>query len=368
MENRTKIALLTILLLAVSIRQTMAQDMNYTQYFSAPIYYNPAYTGINEGLRARFLYRNQWPALPVSFKSYHFSADLGDRNLPGAGGIGLVVNQDSPGYGLIRNFAASITVGVRVLMRSNVVMQVGIKAGILQRNINWNDLVFPSQLDPYQGIVGPFLNNQSEVNKILVADFGAGGAVQFLTGNEIISGNIGLAVDHLFQPDVSFFSNGASPYPRKWIGQMDLLFNLGPGGRSSSGMKGMDDSWKINVGAIYQNQANLGALQVGLNGLIYNVYIGAWYKTTFGLNPNNALALVAGYRYYFYENMSIKLIYSYDIQISRAMQGTGGAHEISLIIDLADITLFGSSGRGGNRGYAPGGTRRGGSGFECPTF
>ena len=63
--------ILPVLLLILGITSFLpgasGQDMNYSQYFSTPIYYNPAFTGINTGLRARFLYRDQWPSLPISF-------------------------------------------------------------------------------------------------------------------------------------------------------------------------------------------------------------------------------------------------------------------------------------------------------------
>ena len=109
---------------------------------------------------------------------------------------------------------------------------------------------------------------------------------------------------------------------------------------------------KVNIGFLYQNQANLSAFQVGLNLVKYNVYLGGWYKSAInGLAPNNVFAVTAGVKYPFSEDLSIKLVYSYDIQISGSLQGTGGAHEISLLIDVGNISIFGgSSGRGGTPG------------------
>jgi type IX secretion system PorP/SprF family membrane protein len=101
MKNRHIIPVFTFLILLMAQNQLRSQDMSYSQYFSTPIYYNPGFTGINSGLRARFLFRDQWPSLPSPFKSYYFSADLGDRNLPGSGGIGLLINQDTPGPGSV---------------------------------------------------------------------------------------------------------------------------------------------------------------------------------------------------------------------------------------------------------------------------
>ncbi|MEI7662638.1 MAG: PorP/SprF family type IX secretion system membrane protein [Bacteroidota bacterium] len=369
MKNRFIFPILVILFLLGIVPGAISQDMNYSQYFSTPIYYNPAYTGINSGIRARFLYRNQWPSLPIAFNSYCFSADLGDRNLPGSGGIGILINQDTPGAGLINNFGAALTVGVRIPITSFMVSQIGIKAGIMQRRINWDDLVFASQLDPKYGYIGKDPNfTPPATNQRVVPDFGVGGVLQFISPQGNISGNIGLAVDHLFKPDVSFLSTGSSQYPRKWVGQFDLIVAAGPAGSSSSTMyRGGDDPLKFNIGGIYQNQANLNSLQVGVNLLKYNIYVGCWYKSTMTGVVNSAVALVAGYRYSFYEDMSIKFMYSYDLQVSGALQGTGGAHEISLILEFDKLQIFGGGSGGG--GFMPGGGgRRGGGPMECPSF
>jgi len=368
MKKRYIYPIFVILTLLGFIPGANCQDMNYSQYFSTPLYYNPAYTGINTGVRARFLFRNQWPSLPVSYKSYYFAAELGDRNLPGSGGIGIMINQDTPDLGVINNFGAALTIGVRIPITSFMISQLGIKAGIMQRRVNWADLVFADQLDPRYGNIYQSSFIPSDGNKRTVPDFGAGGVLQFINPNGNISGNIGFAVDHIFQPDVSFLSTGASLYPRKWVGQFDLIFTTGPGGSSSSSMsRSGNDPLKINIGAIYQNQANLNSLQVGLNLLKYNIYLGAWYKNTITGVVNSAVALVAGYKYTFYEDMSIKFMYSYDLQVSGALNGTGGAHEISLILEFDKLQIFG--GGGGGNGFVPGSGSRGGGGpMECPTF
>lgn len=365
MKRRYIHPILVILSLIGFVPGTYSQDMNYSQYFSTPIYYNPAFTGVNQGVRARFLYRNQWPSLPVSYKSYYFSADLGDRNLPGSGGIGIQINQDTPGAGLINNFGAALTIGVRIPINSYLITQFGIKAGIMQRRVNWDDLVYADQLDPKYGNIYQSYFVPPDASKVVVPDFGIGGLVQFINEGGSISGNIGLGVDHLFKPDVSFLSTGSSPYPRKWVGQFDMIFTSGQGS-SSMMASSFDEPLKVMLGGMYQNQADLNSLQVGLNLLKFNIYVGAWYKSTLTGVVNSSMALVAGYKFNFYDDMNLKFMYSYDIQISGALQGTGGAHEISLILEFDKLSLFG----GGGGGYVPagGGRRAGGGPMECPTF
>jgi hypothetical protein len=67
--------------------------------------------------------------------------------------------------------------------------------------------------------------------------------------------------------------------------------------------------------------------------------------------------------------MSLKFMYSYDIQVSGALQGTGGAHEISLILEFDKLSVFGGGGGGGSLpGGAGSNSRRYGGPMECPSF
>jgi len=68
-----------------------------------------------------------------------------------------------------------------------------------------------------------------EYSKRLFPDFGIGGVVKFLSGEGTISGTAGFAVDHVFEPDESFYRFSESPLPRKYIGHLDLVLALGRG-------------------------------------------------------------------------------------------------------------------------------------------
>ena len=347
----------------------ISQDINYTQYFSAPVYFNPAATGLNTGLRARFLFRNQWPSLPVSYKSYYFSADIGDRGLPGAGGIGLTVNSNNDGVAFIHDLSVGLNFSVRIPITSYMVSQVGIKAAIGQRTVNWNDLVWPDQLSELYGNIYISSFQSNNASKKVYPDFGAGGLLLFANPDGNMTGTVGLAIDHLFQPDIAFLSTGAAPLTRKWVANADIVISSG-GGSSNMSYGGSADPLKVNPGILYQNQNGMSALQIGVNILKFNIYLGGWYKSTLGTGPNSNFALLAGYRYILNEDVSLRAIYSYDMQVSGNLSGTGGAHEISLVLEFGNVGLT-SAGRGGSGGGVFGTGGRGGRNYghlECPSF
>jgi type IX secretion system PorP/SprF family membrane protein len=343
------------------------QDPNYSQFFSTPLYYNPAYTGISTGLKARFSFRDQWPNLPVDFRSYYFSADIGDRNLPGSGGLGLIVNSNNEGIGFINDLSVGLSIGVRIPISASVVSQVGIKAAVVQKSINWDDFVFSDQLSEKYGNIYQSSFIPPSGNKKVFPDFGIGGILQFANPEGNVTGVAGFAVDHIFKPDESFLSTATAPLPRKYVAHLDLVIT-GGGASSTSSMYangGTNDPLKINPGIIYQNQNSMSSLQAGLNLLKFNIYLGAWYKASFGgISGGNAIALLVGYRYTFAEDMSVKFMYSYDLITSGNMQGLGGAHEISLVLDFDKLSLFG----GGGGGNVPGRSMRNGTALECPSF
>jgi len=356
--------ILALMILGLQMR-TFAQDPLFTQYFSVPLYYNPAFTGIGTGLRARFNFRDQWPNLPVDYRAYYFSADIGDRNLPGAGGIGLMINSDNEGVGFISNLEAALSVGVRIPITSLIVAQIGIKASIRQKTINWDEFVVTDQLDPKYGLIYVSGFTRPDANKRTFPDFAVGGLVQFSSSSGNINGTAGFAADHLFQPDESFLTTSSAPLPRKWVGHAELVITAAGTGSTSLYSRGVDEALKINPGIIFINQNKLSNIQAGLNLIKYNIYLGAWYKGTFGGPTSNSVALLAGYRYMFAEDMSIKFMYSYDLPMSGAMLGTGGAHEISLVLEFSKITIFG----GGRGGYSSPGRSRGGyEPLDCPVF
>lgn len=343
---KTKANDLMIMISAMLLLGTAAagQDPNYSQWLSTPLYYNPAYTGLNNGIRARLSYRDQWPSLPVDFHTMYFSADVGERRLPGSGGIGLIINRDNEGIGFVRNLSAGLSLSVRIPITSYMICQMGIKAAVVQKWIYWNEFIFSDQLNEKYGNIYTTQVAPPDNFQRLFPDFGVGGLVRFTARNERIAGTAGIAADHLFQPDESIYALSKSPLPRKYVSHLDIAFTLGrdlyynPGG-----LRGMGDPWQINPGILYQHQNGMNTFQAGVNLLKFNIYLGGYFKFSSTRYTSTALMLLAGYRYNVSENLGLKFMYSYDMQISGRLQESGGAHEISLILEFQNHRIFGKN-------------------------
>ena len=70
MYRRIISVFITIGAICCILSDVIAQDTQYSQFYAAPLYLNPALTGASELTRVGVNYRNQWPGLDYSFNSY----------------------------------------------------------------------------------------------------------------------------------------------------------------------------------------------------------------------------------------------------------------------------------------------------------
>lgn len=310
-----------------------SQDFDFSQWYNNPTYYNPAYVGLSTGLKARFTYRRQMVKIPASFRTYSFSADIADRNLPGAGGIGIIIDNHSANQGLVKHTVVGVMPSVRIPLAQYMVMQLGIQAAFVQKTLNWDGLIFPDQLDPRYGNIYPTGFVAPNSNKISYPDFSAGMLIQFKGNN--ITGVMGGAIFHLTKPNESFYETSA-PLPRKYVGHIDLIWEFD----QSSGFYQKSRSFKINPGFIYQYQAQLSQFSFGANFYFTSIYLGIWYKNeSFDYDTYSTFSVMAGIKIPFSEVARMKLMYSYDFVIYPEYTFTGPTHEITIIMEFDDISF-----------------------------
>lgn len=120
--------------MAGSVLTAAAQDHQYSQFFNAPVYLNPALNGQFEGdLRMNLIYRNQWTSLPGSPR--YFTASI-DYNIPQfGGGIGLMFTHGTEGASYLTkdNISGIYSYSVG---SEGFVLSFGLQAGVTSRSIN----------------------------------------------------------------------------------------------------------------------------------------------------------------------------------------------------------------------------------------
>lgn len=331
LSNATKTKFAAILFFFFT-SHIFGQDMNSSLLFLNPTNYNPAFTGLNQGMKVRMNYKKFWMNVPGENYISNLSLDIADRNLPGAGGIGLLFNQTSEGYGAFKTMNIGILPAVRVPLSHNVVIQFGAMAGAVVKQISWDgNFVAPDQLSAQWGYIGESSFLQPVQDKVISPDFSIGLALQF-QGNNIV-GTFGAAAHHIFEPNQSFF-NYESRLPRKFVGHFDLIFSV----EEYEGFYENKKSFKINPGVFYQRQDKMTQINAGLNFYMSHVYLGAWYRNeVMNFSNYSDLIFLAGLNITMSESTRVKLMYTYDMCMSDLSNSMGGTHEISLVFEFDNV-------------------------------
>src|ERR1043165_3026913 len=87
--------IILIIFLGLWVAQANAQDIQFSQYYQAPLFLNPGFTGITPQQRVVFNNRVQWPNLPQAFTTYAASYDIFVEEL--RSGFGMLLTSDKMG-------------------------------------------------------------------------------------------------------------------------------------------------------------------------------------------------------------------------------------------------------------------------------
>jgi len=316
--------LLTILLIGLSaVVPVFGQDMQFSQFYAAPLYINPAFTGQTMEHRMVMNYRNQWPSIPGAFQAYHASYDYNAADLNS--GFGLMFNREEAGsFGLTSDILA-LSYAYRFAIDRKTYIQTGLKFGYVWRSIDFNSLVF---------------NDQLESNSSLTADQDA-----FLDDNVnypdlswgalLYNQNywVGTSLNHLNEPNQSLLEDaGQTVLPLKWSVHAGYRFDL-------SGSTKSRNAKELFTAVHYKSQGKFDQLDLGAYLSQAPFVFGFWYRGIPFLkrNPeavmnNDAVVALIGFTI---PDRNLRIGYSYDVTISRLISDSGGAHEISLVYEVA---------------------------------
>lgn len=311
-----KFKIFTIIAISLLIFNDLkAQDPVFSQFYAAPIQLNPAFAGSTFAPRFAINYRTQWSNFPNAYTT--FAASYEQFLERANSGIGMTLMSDTAGDGLYKTLSASFIYSYRVQILKDLFLKGGIELGVNQERLDWDRLVFLDQIDRFDG---PVLASNEERPATLSNNY-----VDISTGLLLFSSKyyVGLTLKHLNTPSQTYLfvnENLSEGLPMRFGIHAGAEFSLSGNNKRGNGAF-------ISPNIIYVKQGEFTQINAGAYFGLGAVYLGSWFRHT--VSNSDAVIFLAGVKQGIF-----KLGYSFDYTVSDFGIENGGAHELSLILNL----------------------------------
>jgi len=314
------------LLMLLNVFSVTAQDPQFSQFYAAPLYLNPAFAGSTGQARAGINYRNQWPAIDANFTtmSAYFDYFIEDAK----SGVGIILNRDLEGLAGLRSFSLGLQYSYELNITKNIGFRPGVQVALFNRDINFSKLTFGNQFDPSTGVFNPSIPGEVNTGESKTfVDLSLGGV--FFTKVAYL----GIAAFHLTEPNQSLIGE-ESPLPIKLSVHGGFKFYMNPGA-VGTGMYARKAERSIGPAFQYRHQGQFDQMDLGIYYTREPMVLGLWYrgvpfKQVNGFVNNESIVLLLGFTKIGAKE-ALNIGYSYDYTISKLGAGSGGAHEFSLV-------------------------------------
>lgn len=299
-----------ILFLFILPEFTFGQDPGFSQFFANPLYLNPAFSGTTELPRTVLNYRNQWPQKGSTFTTYAISFDQLSKKMNT--GYGIQIYHDKELNNIINSSSAAFSYSYHLKINQFSFITMGLQAGIVLKQFNANNLIFPSEIDQLSGAISETTLNQYSSENKTYPDFSVGMVGQH---NEFFGG---VSVHHLTQPDESIIEGDQK-------GKLPMKITVHGGARSRKfhhGLLSREFTFSPNI--IYQQQGSFKQLNMGIYLIEKSFQFGAWYRNNLDIRPDAIIALVG------FAREKFQFGYSFDFTLSQLSNYSHGSHEVSL--------------------------------------
>ncbi|NOS93930.1 MAG: PorP/SprF family type IX secretion system membrane protein, partial [Cyclobacteriaceae bacterium] len=280
-----------------------SQDPEFSQYYSAPLYLNPAFAGTTADHRLMMNYRNQWPNIARGYVTYAFSYDYNLHNYNS--GVGFLATVDQAGTAGMRSSQFNFIYSYKWSISNKWVISSGLNFGYAMRSLDFNKLLFGDQLQfDANGNVPSDDPSASNLGMASYFDFKAGA----LAYNKNFW--LGFAASHINEPNRSL-TNDAAFVPLKYTLHGGVRIPLYRGAFKRASIPILSPSF------VYKKQGNFEQLDIGAYLLYSPIILGVWYrgvpltKDVQGNISQYAAVLILGF-----QMEHIELTYSYDFTIS----------------------------------------------------
>lgn len=293
-----------------------AQDPLFSQYYQAPLFLNPGFTGLTARQRFVVNHRIQWPGLPQAFSTYAVSYDAYLPRI--ASGVGIMISSDKMGSMNWRSNAVHLLYSYKVRVNEALIFSPGISFGYGSNGLDRSKLRMGDVLQYGGTTMDPAVNRLTNSQYM---DFGSG----FLLYTKKVW--LGAAVSHLNRPQLS---------PLGENDRLSMRTTVHAGIRMTLTRTSAARELYLTPSFIYRLQGKtFSQFDAGVNFHTDPISLGVWYRgKPLTKNVTNAVDQDALILFLGLHIRNLTAGYSYDFTISSLGAGTGGAHEFSLVYEL----------------------------------
>lgn len=317
MNQNLKSTILALSLLLLCF-QGSAQDFQFSQFYAAPLYLNPALTGISQETRMGSVYRKQWPGLDYQFTAV--TAYLDHYSFDHKSGVGLSVSSFSEEFLKLNTTEISGYYAYNLQLSERVAFQLGTQISYIQKRGTLENLLFGDQIDVFNQALFP--SSADAVGGLEPFSYFSVSLGGVFTWDKLW---IGISGHHLNRPNLAFYvRDGQTQHWPKYSLQAGYTIPL-------------DDPefWEegsgkfVHLMANYKRQGPFQFLDMGIQALLNQLVVGGGFRSLpiqSDLPKRESVIGLVGL------NLSAGLAvgYSYDYPISDVGSQTLGSHELSL--------------------------------------
>jgi len=298
-----------------------SQDIQFSQFYSSPLFLNPAFAGSAHHHRFISHSRWQWPHLDAKYNTYNFTYDTYINEYKS--GLGLMMTNDRQGSNSLSTTDIQALYSYELHLHEKYTFRAGTQVGFMTKYLDLSDKTFTDQYNN-RGFDSNSSNGEELTNpRRNMLDISVGGI--FYSQNAWV----GLSGHHVNKPNQSF-TNNVSPLPTKFAlvgGYKIQLLHL-------KHMAYLEEEKEVSITPtfIYKFQGKSDQVDIGLYGQYDQLLVGLWYrgipfkKYESNLQNNESIIAQLGWRF-----NSFSVGYSYDFMVSKLTKARPyGAHELNL--------------------------------------
>ncbi len=272
--------------------QANAQDANFSQYYAAPLYLNPALAGFDARTSIGLNYRSQQKTAPFPNELNQFSfikPIMGKgETINHKGGIGVSAFREIAGQNA--NFSvvgASLTAAYNLYLdaEGKQKLTIGLQGSYIMKKIDFSNLTWGSQYDPFlgfdQSITPEAIGNLNDNTAFMAINVGfmwyiaLGDAADSYRSNAYL----GVAVNNLNKPDESLIDGKAVPVPQLY--KLNAGIDLGVSEKltisPNAVVKYQDEILQFNAGTYLYYDLKSPDLEEDTESST-SLILGAWYR------------------------------------------------------------------------------------------